>query len=312
MIPIIVIEGPTASGKSRLALDLAQRLETEIISADSRQIYCFMDIGTAKPTLSDQKSVKHHMIDIINPDEEFNAGAFVDRAKKIIKNLHTKDKIPLICGGTGFYIKALLEGLFDTDEIDIKARESIIQLEKEKGAEHLYQLLSNVDPESAKQIHPNDSYRVKRALEVCISTGKSIREHWSEQDRSTQLFNPYRIMIVEERETLYNRINKRVEQMVEEGLIDEIQSLFDKGYKISDPGMNSVGYKEFFPYLKNNAPFDECQSEAQKNTRNYAKRQLTWYRKVNFQKLFNFSSYEPNLLLAEMRNYFESTQNELL
>jgi tRNA dimethylallyltransferase len=126
MIPIIVIEGPTASGKSRLALDLAQRLETEIISADSRQIYRFMDIGTAKPTLSDQKSVKHHMVDIINPDEEFNAGSFVDRAKKVIKNLHTKDKIPLICGGTGFYIKALLEGLFDTDEIDIKARERVL------------------------------------------------------------------------------------------------------------------------------------------------------------------------------------------
>lgn len=292
MIPLIVIEGPTASGKSEVAIQLAESFQTEIISADSRQIYRQMDIGTAKPSLEERERVTHHLIDIIDPDQEYNAGNFSSSASEIITNLHISGKIPVVCGGTGFYIKALLEGLFAVPEIPKEIREELETLEKEKGKEYLYQMLLKVDPQSAEKIHSNDCYRIKRALEVWIVTGRGIRELWKEQAKD-QVYKPFRLMVSEERAPLYERINLRMERMIKEGLIEEIRILLAR-YSEDVPGLKSVGYREFIPFLKRGIPFLNCLEEAKQATRNYAKRQFTWYRKVSFDRVIESKEFKAS------------------
>jgi len=310
MIPLIVIEGPTAAGKSRLALQLAERLGNEIISADSRQIYRYMDIGTAKPTIKERKRVVHHLIDIIEPWQEYSAGQFACDAAAIIRELQAERKVPIVCGGTGFYIKALLEGLFEVPKIPTQIRDDLKELEENKGTDYLYNMLKQVDPLSAERVHPNDSYRIKRALEVWIATGKGIGKHWEEQKSPIRKFNPFRIMVNEERELLYERINKRIDKMIDKGLIDEIRFLLEMGYKQDDPGMNSVGYREFIPFIRKNASFLSCLEEAKQNSRNYAKRQFTWYRKTNFDLVIE-SNYDITRLSEKIKNYLEKSDKSL-
>ena len=305
MIPIIVIEGPTAAGKSQIANSLAEAFGTEIISADSRQIYRLMDIGTAKPTKEERAITTYHLIDIVNPDEEYSAGQFASDAAKIIKDLHTAGKIPLICGGTGFYIKALLEGLFEAPEIPVEIRADLEDLEEQKGTEYLYQMLQKVDPPSSERIHPNDSYRIKRALEIWIATGKGLGEHWQEQEKPDQTYKPFRIMVTEERSLLYERINNRIELMIKDGLIDEIRHLLTSGYKETDPGMSSVGYREYIPFIKENSSFLSCVEEAKKDTRNYAKRQFTWYRRINFDLIVRSSDLNLLDLTAKIKKILD-------
>ena len=311
MIPLIVIEGPTAVGKSRLALQLAELFATEIISADSRQIYRFMDIGTAKPSSEDRAKITHHLIDIVNPNEEYSAGQFSVAADKLIKQLHAGGKLPVICGGTGFYIKALLEGLFEAPSIPGKIRSDLEELEDKKGTEYLYQMLKKVDPPSADRIHQKDSYRIKRALEVWIATGKGIGEHWESQDKRKQQYNPLRILISEEREILYERINSRMERMIKEGLIDELRSLLAAGYHQDDPGLTSVGYREFLPFIKENDSFISCLEKAKKDSRNYAKRQFTWYRKVNFDLNIQSNHYQTDEIADKIKIFLESGKKAL-
>jgi tRNA dimethylallyltransferase len=295
MIPIITIEGPTASGKSALAMALAQELDTEIISADSRQVYRYLNIGTAKPSTAELSLVKHHLIDVINPDESFNAGAFRDNASKIIKRLHNQGKIPIVCGGTGLYIKSLLEGLFEIDISDKTVKERLIAECEAQGLDYLYTLLKDCDAQAASNISSNDKQRILRALEVYQSTGIPISEHWKRQE-SKQEYIPYKIFINEDRKDLYNRIDKRVTTMIEVGLIDEIKSVIKKGYKWENPGFNSVGYKEFKHYIDNELSLEECVATAQQHTRNYAKRQLTWYRKCNF----NLSEAHYSIIISNV------------
>jgi tRNA dimethylallyltransferase len=281
MIPVITIEGATASGKSALAIVLAEALNTEIISADSRQVYRYLDIGTAKVTKEEQKRVKHHLIDIINPDETYNAGAFVKDASLIIEKLHSEGKIPVICGGTGLYIKALLKGLFSLPPLPQEIRQNLKQRLKEEGLAALYTDLKSLDPLFAEKISENDTQRILRGLEVAIGTGIPLSEHWQKQKSSCK-YNAFRILIDIPRPELYQRINQRIEKMLAQGLLAEIENLFALGYDENSPGLNCLGYKEFLPYFKKEAGLEECILLAAQHQRNYAKRQVTWYRKGNF------------------------------
>jgi tRNA dimethylallyltransferase len=309
MIPIIIIEGATASGKSALALKMAHRFGTEIISADSRQVYKYLNIGTAKPTKDELQSIKHHMIDIINPDQGFNAGLFSKKATSVIRRLNKLGKIPIICGGTGLYIKALLEGLFKADVNDPEIRDRLNIELAEKGLGLLYEELVRIDAVAAAKISCNDRQRILRALEVYRLTGYPISEHWKKQERKLQ-YIPFRILLEEDRNILYKRIDTRILAMVDAGLIDEIKAILARGYKWSDPGFNSVGYKEFKPFFDKEMTLDSCLTLAQQHTRNYAKRQITWYRKCSFNLAGSPSSIKLDSVEVMINQHFDRITSE--
>ena len=281
MIPLIVIEGPTASGKTALAIELARRLDTEIISADSRQVYRHMDIGTAKPSSSELEAVPHHLISIIEPSQSYNVGLFCEDAGKVVERLHSQGRIPLVCGGTGMYVAGLLKGIFPQPEIPAQIRHNIRQRMAAEGPERMYGELREADPEFAGKISPNDRQRIQRGLEIWTATGISISEHWRRQERE-QRYVAYRILLDPPRKELYARINRRMEQMLAAGLTDEIKRLLELGYDEHSPGLSSLGYREFLPWLRNSASLQDCTALAAQHSRNYAKRQCTWYRKHKF------------------------------
>ena len=300
MKPIITIQGPTAVGKSLLAIKLAKEFDSEIISADSRQIYRFTDIGTAKPSISEMNGIKHHLIDIKNPDENYNAGDIVKDADEIIKKIHFENKIPIIVGGTAFYIKSLIFGLFKSQEIPPKIKEKINRLLLEKGNDYLYEILKKKDNESAIRIHKDDTYRLVRALEILEATGRKISDHWKSQEKLIR-YNSFNILILDERKFLYEKINHRVDVMIQNGLLNEVNNLLKKGYKFSDPGLNSVGYIEWKPFFNNTATINECISKIKQNSRHYAKRQLTWYRKVDFDLTLSSNQIILSNILNEIK-----------
>lgn len=278
---IITIEGPTGAGKSRVAVQLAQALATEIISCDSRQVYRYLDIGTAKVDAVTQNTIKHHLIDIINPDQSYNAGRFVSDAASIISNLQKQGKTPILCGGTGLYIRSLLEGLFVHPEIDPALRHELHQRLEHEGLKALYAQLEEIDPSLANKISPQDAQRILRGLEIYLATGKALSAHWADQNRSTP-YQSLRILISPSREILYQNINLRLLEMLSSGLIAELERVLELGYRWTDPGLNSLGYKEFRPYFEDGVSLEQCALLAAQHHRNYAKRQLTWYRKVTF------------------------------
>lgn len=281
MIPLIVIEGPTASGKTALAIELARRLDTEIISADSRQVYRYMDIGTAKPSSSELEAVPHHLISIIEPSQSYNVGLFCEDAGKLVELLHSQGRIPIVCGGTGMYVAGLLKGIFPQPEIPAQIRHNIRQRMASEGTERLYGELREADPEFAEKVSPNDRQRIQRGLEIWAATGISISEHWRRQERE-QRYVAYRILLDPPRKELYARINRRMGQMLAAGLTDEIKRLLELGYDEHSPGLSSLGYREFLPWLRNSASLHDCTALAAQHSRNYAKRQCTWYRKHKF------------------------------
>ena len=303
MIPVITIQGPTAVGKSTLAFKLAEELQTEIISADSRKVYKLLNIGTAKPSPKKQERVKHHLIDIIFPNEEYSAGAFAKDAEKIIQNLNKQNKLPVVVGGTGFYIKSLLEGIFEAPRIPKEVRTKLWQTVQEKSSQYLYEYLKKVDPESAERANPNDLNRIIRALEIYEETGKTITQLWDEQVPKKKNIQSYNIFVTDDRIVLYERINKRVDKMIELGLVEEIKNLLEMGYNRDDPGMNTVGYKELFPYFSDEKKLEECVEEIKKNTRNYAKRQLTWFRKIDFDLTLQVNNINFSNILREISEF---------
>ena len=278
---IIIIQGATGIGKSHLTEMLAEEFGGEIISADSRQVYRYLDIGTAKPDKAIQEKIGYHLIDIVAPDEEYNAGLFCQDAWEAFSTIINKNKIPFLAGGTGFYITAFLKGLAVIPPVTDIARDNIAELLTSKSNDEIHSYLMEVDPVAGKKIEKNDQHRIQRALEVFESSGKPISWYWAHPIKKNDL-KILNVLLMRDREELYKRINDRIDNMLTKGLIEEIKYLLRNGYQEDDPGMVSVGYREFYPWLRGEINFDEAIDLAKQHSRNYAKRQLTWYRKQDF------------------------------
>lgn len=277
-IPVLVVCGPTASGKTGLSLSLAERLPIEIISADSRQVYRQMDIGTAKATAAERALVPHHMIDLIDPDEEFSVAQFVDRARPLINEIAGRGKIPCLVGGTGLYIRALLGGLADLPTADQALRDRLHQREIEVGAGTLHAELERIDPLAAERIHSNNTIRLVRALEVYHLSGRTLTELQAEHQFADQ---PYRVMKLaptQERAELYRRIDLRAAQMLVEGLVEETRGIIER-YSVELKALQTLGYREVVRYLDEPNSDQQMLEDIRTSTRQYAKRQLTWFRK---------------------------------
>ena len=278
--PLIILTGPTAVGKTKASIGLAKALNGEIISADSMQVYKHMDIGSAKIRPEEMQGIKHYLIDELEPDEEFHVVRFQEMAKKALEEIYAKNKIPIVVGGTGFYIQALLYDIdFTENDEDTEYRKELEQLAAEKGAEVLHNMLREVDPEAADTIHANNVKRVIRALEFYKQTGNKISEH-NEQERAKS--SPYDFcyfVLNDERERLYERINLRIDQMLEEGLVEEVRVLKELGYTKDMVSMQGLGYKEILDYLNGNCTLEEAIYILKRDTRHFAKRQLTWFRR---------------------------------
>ncbi len=275
---IFGIVGPTASGKTRIALELAKKFPIEIISCDSMQIYKGMDIGTAKPSKGILDSVTHHMINIIEPEEEFSAAEYSDIVRKITFSIIKENKIPFIVGGSGLYYNTYIDGIFPEVKKDKNFRKKLREFAKEKGNERLHQKLEKIDPDTAKKLHFNDLRRVIRALEVYHITGKTITEK-KEQKTSIQKsgYEPYIFGIKLPREVLYNSINNRVDALIENGLVEEAKNLKEKNLSITSK--MAIGYKEIYSYLNGNESLEKAIENIKQYTRNYARRQMTWFKK---------------------------------
>ena len=288
MEKVIVIVGPTCSGKTGLALLLAEMLGSEIISADSRQIYKLLDIGTAKPIDSELKKIKHYFIDTLDPSDDFNASKFEKEAEAIIKHLHSKNKIPIVVGGSGLYIKALIDGIAETAESDITLKNGLLELRKKFGNEYLFNELKKVDPLSAEKMLPQNWKRVIRALEVFRLTGKPISSHHTNQKKKNHL-KYFQFGILWEREILNKRIENRVDEMIKAGLVEEVNNILLKGYSKNHNALNTVGYKEIMEHLDGKFSIERAIELIKRNTRRYAKRQMTWFRADKRIKWFDIN-----------------------
>lgn len=279
---IIIICGPTASGKTALAVQVAKLLNSEVISADSMYIYKGLNIGTAKPTTQEMDGIKHHMIDVVSPFESFSVSDYKKLAQPIIDHLISKNKIPVICGGTGFYINSILYELsYGNSQSNLFAREKYNNLAKEHGNEYVYNILKEVDPLSANKLHYNDLKRVIRALEIYESGYKKS----DICDSLDSKYDYHAFSINHERDVLYERINMRVENMINNGLIEETKSLIDMGIDNTHQCMQAIGYKELFDYFNGNATKEQVVELIKLNTRHYAKRQITFFKKLNITLL---------------------------
>ena len=295
---LVCIVGPTASGKTALSVALAKYMNTEIISADSMQIYKGMDIGTAKLSLSERDGVIHHMFDVCQKDEDFSVARYVEMADNIAENILKNGKIPIVVGGTGLYMDSLIEcSTFSGDETDHKLRKELENFANENGNEALHAKLKKVDPVSADRLHPNNRKRVIRALEVYYQTGMTIDEMNAKNKRPEPKYKALKIGVCPtDREVLYQRINKRVDIMLEEGLLDEVKWVFN-GEKVSKTALQAIGYKEFLPYLNGESSLNECIEILKRHSRNYAKRQLTWLKR---DKSINWINYDANSSFDEV------------
>lgn len=304
---LIILTGPTAVGKTELSIRLAKELDGEIISADSMQVYKGMDIGTAKITKEEMKGVRHHLLDCFMPDEEFNVAVFQELAKKAVRDIADRGKIPILTGGTAFYIQALLYGIdFNEEEHDDSYRNSLYEIGvTEEGKKKLHHMLLECDPEYADTVHYNNMKRVVRALEYQHFTGRKFSEYNEQQRQREAEYNFCYFVLNDDRAHLYERINKRVDIMVENGLLEEVTALREIGYSNTLVSMQGVGYKEVLAYLDGEITFDESVELIKKNTRHFAKRQLTWFRKeeeviwVNKQDF----DYDETKILEYMKGY---------
>ena len=276
---ILCVVGPTASGKTDYAVELALKCGGEVVSCDSMQIYKHMDIGTAKPTADEMKGVKHHMIDIIEPNESFSVARFSEMARECIDDILLRGKMPVLCGGTGLYFDSTINNInfiqMDTDEEYRKYLESAA---KDFGNEYVYKILKRVDEESAESIHPNNLKRVIRALEIYKTTGKKKSELDKEQ-LSEPLYEPEITGLMRDREVLYDRINKRVDIMMEKGLVEEVSELIKMGIDTEATSMQAIGYKEIIEYLDGKTSLSDAVDKIKRESRRYAKRQLTWFKR---------------------------------
>ncbi len=287
--PLIIITGPTAAGKTALSVKLAKKINGEIISADSMQVYRHMNVGTAKITPEEMEGIKHHLIDVLNPDEEFNVYLFKKMAEKAMEEIYERGSIPIIAGGTGFYIQALLYDVkFDDTVSDTAYREEMYRLAGEKGSLYVHGLLKKADAKAAEQIHHNNLKRVIRALEYNRQTGKAISEHNDEQSQNVSPYNFAYFVINDNREKLYSRINRRVDMMFENGLEAEVEMLEKMGCTPDMTSMKAIGYREFFE------EHDDVRESIKIDTRHFAKRQLTWFRREKSVEMINVDEFDYN------------------
>lgn len=301
--PMILLSGPTAVGKTALSISLAKRVNGAIISADSMQVYKYMDIGSAKIMPEEMDGVKHYLIDELLPEEEFNIVRFQQMAKAALEEIYANGQIPIIAGGTGFYIQALLYDIdFDHQDCDEEYRSELEVFAKEHGNEALHARLQEVDPVSAQTIHANNVKRVIRALEYYKLTGKPISEHNEAEHQKESPYNFAYFVLTDERSHLYERIEKRVDIMLETGLVDEVRRLKEMGYHRNMVSMQGLGYKEILDYLDGKTTLDEAIYILKRETRHFAKRQLTWFRRERDVCWFDKSeyNYDDNAVLEDM------------
>jgi tRNA dimethylallyltransferase len=275
---LIILLGPTGVGKSKLAIEIVQQFGGEIISADSMQVYRYMDIGTAKPSQEDRKKVPHHMIDLVNPDQNFNAALYRSIGRKKIDELYKNGKLIWVVGGTGLYIKALTQGIFNHPKIPLELRERLKKEAEEKGRDYLYNRLMEVDPKTASRIHPRDLFRIIRALEVYESTGIPISFYREQHSFGDKPYRTLKIGLQLPREELYKRIDKRVDRMIELGFLEEVRHLLEMGYHEGLKPMRSLGYKQLVQFLLKKINWDKAIREIKFETHHFAKRQLTWFK----------------------------------
>ena len=277
--PLVVLLGPTAIGKSRVAIEVAKTMKTEVLTADSRQVYRGMDIGTDKPTIAERQGVPHRLIDLVDPDQPFNVGDYRRHAEQEIDRLHQQGTIPLVSGGTGLYIRALLRGLWSGPSADWTFRNRLDQEAKAEGKDYLYKKLSKIDPVLAERLHPHDHVKIQRGLEVYHLLGtplSQVHHHHGFQEA------PYRSVVIGltmERESLYKQIDDRVELEIAKGLIQETQRLMDQGFHRTLGSMKSLGYRQIAGLLEGEYSYEEALRQLKRDTRHFAKRQMTWFRK---------------------------------
>ena len=301
--PLIILTGPTAVGKTKASIGLAKAVGGEIISADSMQVYKYMDIGSAKIRTEEMEGIPHHLVDVLKPDEEFHVVRFQQMAKEAIEGIYKRGRIPIVVGGTGFYIQALLYDIdFTENDGDTAYREHLEQLAEEKGASFLHGMLKEADEKAAESIHENNIKRVIRALEFHHQTGKKISEHNEEERRKESPYQSAYFVLSDERSRLYERIDLRVDQMVEEGLVGEVEALKGRGYSRELVSMQGLGYKEILAYLEGEMSLDEAVYVIKRDTRHFAKRQITWFKRERDVIWLNKKdfAYDEERLLAQM------------
>ncbi len=304
---IIVLAGPTAVGKTALSLQLAKELNGEIVSTDSMQIYKGMDIGSAKISKEEMDGVVHHMIDVVNPDEAYSAAEFKNQAKTIVDDILSRNKVPILTGGTGLYINALTCNMSFTDANKDEAyREYLDKLGEEKGNVYVHEMLKDIDPISYKEIHANNRKRVIRALEVYKTTGKPFSSFNAGDEFYNSEYKVYYYVLNMNRDKLYSRINKRVDIMMEKGLVDECIKLKENGYNLSMQSMQGIGYKEILYYLESKLSLDTAIDMIKQGSRNYAKRQLTWFKKDPRAKFIDKDIYSEEEILKNIIYDFNS------
>ena len=292
MMPLVILSGPTAVGKTELSINLAKKINAEIISADSMQVYKGMDIGTAKITSSEMQGIKHHLIDVIEPEEEWNVLKFKNMAKKACEEITAAGHIPMLTGGTGFYIQALLYDVDCTEENNDEIRKRLTEEYEKMGSSYLYEKLKKVDPISAEIIHENNVKRVIRALEFYEMNSFPISEHNKIQQARQSAFNSVYFVLNDEREKIYQRIDMRVDKMIEAGLVDEVDRLMKRGLDLSYVSMQGLGYKEIYRYLTGEITLSDAIYILKRDTRHFAKRQLTWFRREKDVVFVNRNSFK--------------------
>ena len=296
--PLLILAGPTAVGKSDFSVKVAKALGGECISADSIQVYKGLNIGSGKITEEEMEGVPHHLLDILDPEEDYDASAFQRMAREKVEEIYRRERLPILVGGTGFYIQAMLRDIDFQEEDEAEKERLRSKLEKEReerGSIALHEELKLADPVSAEEIHPHNRQRIMRALEYFYLHKSPISKHNREEKEKEALYDSLFLVLNRNREDLYEGINARVEKMFQEGLVSEVEAFFNKGYTEHSPGFKGIGYREIFPYLRGECSLSECKALIQQNSRHYAKRQLTWFKREKetiFVEAENFQSRE--------------------
>jgi tRNA dimethylallyltransferase len=301
---VIVICGPTGIGKTSLSLSLAQEFNGCIVGADSMQIYRYMDIGTAKPDSEELSVAPHYLIDVADPDKDFDAARYATEGRAAVSEICARGFVPFIVGGTGFYLKAILHGLFSASPVDPEIRRKIQANLQLHDRDWLYDRLSSCDPEAASRIHPNDTYRVTRALEIFEITGCPLSEYQKQHGFMDNPFETLKICLHMDRKILYERINQRVDLMIDAGLLEEVKSLLERGYSGDLKSMQSIGYRHMVEYIEGKRTWDETIFTLKRDTRRFAKRQLTWFRKD--PDMIWKSPEDADVVTAMVRNFLEA------